>query len=457
MRQTVGIKSMFVHCLRESAPYVRRHHGRLFVLHIDESLLDRETLRAVCKDLLLLHQLQVRLIVVFGIRSIVDRMLRERGGEPKYNGVLRVTDLDAMACVREVSARVRDDMESMLSTVSSNAAMPIDGGRIMARVVCGNYVVARPAGVIDGCDCQYTGYVRSVDVEGIASVTSGNSILLMPPLGYGNTGEMFNLHAASLASEVAVAVAADKLVFLGRGRLYDSSGAGIAEMQLPQARVLWHSGVVAQDMQQRLELAIEACAGGVPRVHFVDQDHDGALLLEMYSRDGGGTLISSASFDEIRPAKLDDLTGILQLIEPLSSQGMLMPRPRQRLEDRLPDFTVLVRDGLVVACAALRCYDDELVAEVECLAVHPRYQGMGKGRILHKHLLRQAQGNGMERILVLTTQALHWFYDLGYSDCDSSVMPAAKAGESNLHRGSKILVLDIAAKNMEEEPLPLVG
>ena len=463
MKQTAGTRSIFVQSLRESAPYVRCHSGRLFVVHIDESLLDRDSLRSVCGDLLLLHQLQVRLVVVFGVRSRVDRMLREKGMEPEYSGSLRVTDRDTLEYVRTAAAGVRDDMESMLSTVALHADTPprfpgSGNGRAMARVTGGNFIVARPAGVISGRDLQYTGHVRGVDVVGIHAVTGSNSILLLPPLGYGHTGELFNLDSSSLASRVAVAVDADKLVFLLRGRLCDSNGQALNELQLPQARQLLQQGVSPDAMQKRLELAIEACAAGVPRAHFVDQGQDGALLLEMYSRDGSGTLISSSSFDEIRSARLDDLAGILQLIEPLSSEGVLIPRPRQRLEESLVDFTVLVRDGLVVACAALRHYPGEELAEISCLAVHPGYRGTGKGITLHNHLLRQAQQNGSKKLLVMTTQALHWFYDLGYSDADDKVLPASRRGEASTRRGSRILLRNIEqTEPRQQQPLAETG
>ena len=460
MEQAAVTESAFVRCLREVAPYVQCHRGSLFVLHVDEALLSEERLRSVCSDLLLLHRLQVRLVVVFGVRSKVDGMLRERGIVPEYSGSLRVTSGDAMDCVRSAAAQVRDAMESMLSTVALNAALPMragGNGRAMARVVSGNFVVAKPTGVVAGKDLQYTGQVRNVDVDGMLSALEGGSILLLPPLGYGHTGELFNLHASALAAKVAVAAAADKLVFLSHGGLCDEGGDSPGELHLAQARQLLRDGGLPDAMRHRLGLALDACDGGVRRVHFVDQRRDGALLLEMYSRDGSGTLVSVANYDQIRPAGLDDLVGILELIEPLSGDGALIPRPRQKLEDDLGNFTVMVRDGLVIACAALRRYEGSQVAEIECLAVHPEYRGAGRGLFLHDHLLRQARQGGVDRILALTTGATHWFYDLGYKDADSSALPAPRQAATNAKRGSKILALDLAGAGQDGVRLSYVG
>ena len=426
----------FVDWFRRAAPYVHQHRDQTFVIHIAGDLLDRATLDGLMRDFALLNALGMRLVIVYSIDAKLRSLAREAGQTPEQAGTLCATDREMLRLAGRLAGETRLELEALLSRGLPNT--PMSGS--VVRVTSGNYITAKPAGVINGVDLQYTGLVRRIDATGINAALSHGSIVLVPPVGHSVTGEMFNMSSAQIAQEMAGALKADKLLFLLRGALSDAQGQLVRELSTGQAREWLENDTLEESLREPLSLGICACDHGVSRVHFIDQGQDGALLMELFSRDGIATLLTVAAFDDIRPARTEDISGILQLIQPLAEQGLLLPRPRDRLEDRLSDFTVLMRDGMVIACAALRHHTAEHMMELECLAVHSEYHGRGKGRILHDHLQWRAAAAGAHHLYVLTTQAIHWFRELGYEPADIGQLPAERAAEYKPERGSKILI-----------------
>jgi len=193
-------------------------------------------------------------------------------------------------------------------------------------------------------------------------------------------------------------------------------------------------------VERHLAAAIAACQAGVPRAHLVARQDDGSLLRELFTRDGVGTMVTSETFEGVRPAVRGDIGGILTLIEPLEEQGILVRRPQAMLENDIDKFTVIERDGMLIGCAALYTYPDESIAEVACLVVHPDYRASGRGDQLLHYLERQCDAQGLGRLFVLTTQTSHWFREHGFDNCDLNELPESRRSHYDQGRRSKILL-----------------
>ncbi|MCG5527522.1 amino-acid N-acetyltransferase [Halorhodospira sp. 9621] len=433
----------FVEWFRHAAPYINAHRGRTFVVAFPGAAVEGPRIDGLVHDLAVLASLGVRLVLVPGARPQVEQRLRRRGLEPRYaqgSTGLRITDGDALECVRDAIGEVRTRLEARLST--GVATSPMAGLRL--RVASGNVITARPVGVRDGIDHLYTGEVRRVDAEALRRRLDDGDVALVSPLGYSPTGEAFNLSAESVARAVGEALAADKLIHLTRhAPLRDADGAPVRELTPREARARLDAGGLADDARRLLHSAHQACLGGVGRVHLLDRTQDGALLLELFTRDGVGTLIAPEPFESLRTAGLDDIPGILGLIRPLEESGALVYRPQELLEEQISAFTVAERDGAVVATGALLPWPAEDAGEIACLAVDPDYRGAGRADALVRRLEQQARGHGLHRLFVLTTRAEHWFRERGFEPAAPEALPATRRALYDRTRGSKVLVRDI--------------
>jgi amino-acid N-acetyltransferase len=428
----------FVQHFRASAPYIHAHRGRTFVIMFGGEAVASKDLRTLLYDVALLHSLGVRIVLVAGARPQIDEALARRGEQPKYEGDLRLTDEVALECVKEAVGATRVELESLLSMGLPNS--PMAGARL--RVAAGNFVMAQPLGVVDGVDYQYTGKPRRIDAEAIRQRLDDGAIVVLNPIGYSSTGEAFNISSHDLAAATAIALRADKLIGLIEEQgVLDAEGLAQSQLSPNEAERLLESGVdLGHDVERHLGAAIKACRGGVPRAHLVSRQSDGSLLRELFTRDGIGTLVTSETFEGVRPAAQSDIGGILALIEPLEEQGILVRRSQEMLENDIDRFTVIERDGMVVACAALYGYPDDSIAELACLVVHPDYRTSGRGDQLLQYLEKQCAAQGLERLFVLTTQTLHWFRERGFDTCELSELPEARRSLYDLGRRSKILL-----------------
>ncbi len=428
--------SEFVRWFRHSSPYIHAFRGRTFVIVFDGAAVEDERFPDFIHDVALLSSLGIRLVLVHGDRPQIARRLRERGIEAHFEGGVRITDDEALACVKEAAGTVRVEIEALLSMGLANS--PMAGARI--RVASGNFVTARPLGVRDGIDYGHTGEVRRIDAEAIGQRLDSGAIVLLSPLGYSPTGEVFNLASNEVATATAIALGADKLIFLTEADRRRAKGALPRELTLQQARALAERMAAQGEPLHYLPHAIEACRRGVRRVHLVERERDGALLQELFTRDGVGVLVSADSYEDLRPATIEDVGGILNLIEPLERQGVLVRRSREQLELEIGHFTVVARDSTIIACAALYPYEKERVAELACVAVHPDYRNAGRGDALLQELERRAREAGIERIFVLTTQTAHWFRERGYQPAEVDDLPVARQRLYNYQRRAKVFI-----------------
>jgi amino-acid N-acetyltransferase len=443
MSEAGSAEKSFVAWFRHCAPYIHAHRGRTFVVGFGgEAVADPEFHRLV-HDLTLLSSLGVRLVVVHGTRPQIEVRLREAGLKSEFHEGLRITRPEALPCVMEAVGITRVEIESKFSM--SQPDSPMYGSRV--RVACGNFVTARPVGVRGGIDFWYTGEVRRVDVDAIRQRLDAGAVVLISNLGYSWTGEVFNLGVHDVASSVAEALTADKLVCLTEDKgLVDGGGKLLRELAPHAALDEVHGrDDLSLDVRRWTVASARACLGGVRRAHLLPRTVDGGLLQELYTRDGAGTLIAVEAFEGMRAANGRDLPGIVELIRPLEASGVLVPRSRERLEREIDHFVVLERDGLVVACASLYVFGDGSVGEVSCFAVHPDYRNGGQGDRLLAFLERRATDVGMRRLFVLTTHTEHWFQERGYEPSPPDALPEDRRSLYNPARGSKVLFKALGA------------
>src|SRR5438477_2357748 len=426
----------FVQWIRSAAPYIHAFRGKTFVIAFGGEVVADDTFLGIVHDLNLLHSLGIKLVVVHGSRPQIEAILKQQSIPSVYNHGLRVTDAETLDCVLEGTGHARSRIEALLSLGVANS--PMAGARI--RVVGGNFLTAKPMGVVDGVDMQWTGEVRRVDVEAIRQRLDDGDIVLVSPLGYSPTGEIFNLALEEVATQVAVWLSAQKLVFLmdtdgvrnGRRQLLTELSTRDAEALLakrPKAPA---------DVQHYLPCAIRACDNGVKRAHLLSRHHDGALLLELFTRDGVGTMVSAGPLAHLRNATIDDVGGILAIIEPLEDEGVLVRRSRERLEMEIERFVVAEHDDVIIGCAALYAFPKEKVGELAALAVHPDFRREGYGEALLHEIEQRARKMKLAELFVLTTRTSQWFIERGFHTATIAELPRQKQLLYNYQRKSQV-------------------
>jgi amino-acid N-acetyltransferase len=432
------IKDSHVDWFRQSAPYIHAHRGRTFVILFGGEAVEQDSFAHLIHDIALLGSLGVRIVLVHGARPQIKQQLSELNIKSTFAESMRITLNEHMPAVEQAVGQVRMHIEAQLSMGLPNT--PMAGAAV--RVVSGNFVTAQPYGIRNGIDYCQTGNVRNVDAAAVKQHLVNNNVVLISPIGYSTTGEIFNLRAEDVATETAIALNADKLIFVMENNgVIDKNGSLLQQLNLPQAEN-WlknHSIEKDTDTQSHLNNAAHACRGGVRRVHLVSRQFDGALLLELYTRDGIGTLVTADNYEGLRTATIDDIGGIMELISPLEEKGALVKRSREQLELDINNFTVIERDGMIIACAAIFMFDEEQSAELACLAVHQDYQEHGRGDDLMQHLEWQARKKHIKKLFTLTTQTMHWFIERGYLECSIDDLPIEKKLLYNYQRNSKVL------------------
>ncbi len=438
------INSDHVDWFRASAPYIHTHRGRTFVILFGGEAVDHPSFAHLIHDIALLGSLGVRLVLVHGARPQIEKQLKTLGLASDFSDELRVTPAENMPGVEQAVGQVRMAIEAQLSMGLPNT--PMAGAAV--RVVSGNFITAQPYGIHNGVDFGQTGNVRNVDAKAINNQLEQKNVVLISPIGYSPTGETFNLRAEDIATQTAIALQADKLIFIMENNgATDENGHLLAQLNPTQAEQ-WqqeHGGDNHNDSrtQTHLNSAARACRKGVKRAHMVSRDINGALLLELYSRDGVGTLVTAGNYEGLRTATIDDIGGIMELITPLEQQGVLVRRSREQLELDIKDFTVIERDSMIIACAALFLFPEEKAAELACLAVHANYQRHGRGNDLMEHIEWQARKQHVEKLFTLTTQTTHWFLERGFREISPDDLPVEKRTLYNYQRKSKALCLSL--------------
>ncbi len=437
-RLTLSQPQEFVRWFRSVAPYIHAFGGRTFVIAFGGEVVDDGQFVSLAHDINLLASLEVRLVLVHGSRPQIESRLKRAKIETQLVDGLRVTHDEAMEAVKEANGAVRVEIEALLSMGLVNS--PMAGSDI--RVASGNFVTARPMGVRDGIDLQHTGEVRKIDAVGIQKRLEDGELVLLSPLGYSPTGEAFNLTLEDVAVSTAIALDADKLIFLmDTPGVMDSEGELLREMTASEAKeLLREGGRLPEDVAYYLPSAVRACNGGVARTHLISRHADGAILQELFTHDGIGTMVTEMPLESMRKADIGDVGGLLQIIEPLEAEGILVRRGRERLEMEIDHFFVMEHDGLIIGCAALYPFPDESKAELACLAVNPAFRRGGRGDRLLKYSEEQAKKRGIKTLFVLTTRTEHWFVERGFVEAGIDTLPPTRQQLYNYQRRSKVFI-----------------
>ncbi len=429
--------TQFVEWLRSVAPYIHAFRGKTFVVAFPGELVLSGALPVLAHDLSLLHALGVKVVLVHGSRPQVQEQLALRNVETHFHNGLRVTDAAALECAKEAAGELRLDIEAAFSQGLPNTPM----ANSSIRVISGNFVVARPVGIIDGVDHGMTGVTRKIAHETIHPILDAGGIVLLSPLGFSPTGEVFNLAMEDVAVAAANALRADKLIFITETpTMTDAGGTEIREVSAHQAQAVLESGCLRAEAAYYFDHATKACLAGVPRAHIVPFSTDGSVLLEVFTHDGVGTMISAQSLESLREATIEDVGGILQLIEPLEADGTLVKRGRELIEREIDYFSVIEHDGVIFGCAALYPFPAEKMAEAACLTVSPDAQAQGDGERLLKHLENRARAAGFKKLFVLTTRTAHWFLKRGFVQAGVDDLPKDRQNMYNWQRKSLVLI-----------------
>ena len=436
MRETFD-SEQFVHWFRHASPYINAHRGRTFVILLEGDTIASAQFPDIVHDIALLDSLGVKLCLVLGARPQIEARINDAGIASRLVNGVRITDGATLPLVKEAIGRVHMEVEAMLSMGLANS--PMAGARL--RAASGNFVTARPYGVRNGIDYCHTGEVRRVDAEAIRHHLHRDEIVLLSSIGYSPTGEIFNLTAEDVATAIATELKADKLLLLTNEPGVTKDQELLPHLTLSAAQQLLVSNELASDTQRHYLLnAAKACAGGVRRTHIFDGNRDGALLLELFTRNGIGTLITADRYDALRRATIDDVGGILELIEPLERDGILVRRSRERLEMEIDHFAVMERDGMIIACSAIYPFPQDFVAELACLAVHPDYRREGRAQTLLNMAEQFAVKKGVQRLFVLTARTAHWFLEHGFEEATLTDLPVERQAMYNYQRRSKVFI-----------------
>ena len=438
----------FVPWFRAVAPYIHAYRGKTFVVALAGEAIAAGKLNSFVQDLSILHAMGLKLVLVHGFRPQVTEQLAAKGHVSRYHKGLRITDSVALDAAQEAAGQLRFEIEAAFSQGLPNTPM----ANSTVRVVSGNFLTARPVGIVDGVDFAHSGLVRRVDQGAIRRFIESGALVLLSPFGFSPTGEAFNLTMEDVATSTAIALQADKLVFMTEvpglhQRPQDPQSPIDTELALAEAkRLLQELPPAAQptDAAFYLQHCVKACEGGVERSHILPFALDGSLLLEVFQHDGVGTMVIDEKLESLREATADDVGGILQLIEPFERDGTLVRRERTEIERDIDGYTVIEHDGIIFGCVALYAYPEARTAEMAALTVSPLSQGQGDGERLLKRIEQRAKLMGLDSIFVLTTRTMHWFIKRGFVVVDPDWLPEARKRKYNWDRRSQVLVKKLA-------------
>lgn len=427
----------FVFSFREAAPYINAFRGKTFVIALSGETLEHGHFKKVAQDICLLASLGVRLVLVHGSRPQIETQLAQRNLSSQFYGGRRITDLPTMEIVKQASGAARCDIEAALSMGMPNS--PMHGAHL--RVASGNFFTAQPLGVLDGVDMLYTGRLRRIDAAGIKLRLDSGAMVLLTPIGYSLTGEPFNLNMEEIATDTAITLNAEKLIFMvaGKGAI-SAENEHLRQLTTEQAEQLLKTTPQATDTAAYLPCAIHATRSGVPRAHLVSAQEDGALLCELFTHEGSGTMVTRDPLVRVRPAMIDDVGSILGLIRPLEERGILVKRNVEHLEREIDRYSLLDHDGKIYGCVAIHIYPEASMAELACLVVDREKRDAGYGERLLHHVEEQARDHHISRLFVLTTQTAHWFVERGFVASDISELPMEKQSLYNYERRSKVFI-----------------
>lgn len=421
--------SYFVDSFREAAPYIHELRGKTLIIGLSGELLAGNSLPAIAKDLHVLSALGIRLVLIHGQRPQINALLPEH--PTRYHNGIRISDEAVIQAVKQASGMIRSDIEAALLS----AATPMSLRNKPISIASGNFVSARPLGILDGIDMEFTGRVRKVDTEALQQRLNDHNIVLISPLGHSLSGKTFNLSMAELAETIAIALKAEKLIYLiEENGLLNSDGSLIHSISATEAKRQQQEGNILPKQTELLKAAIHAVENGVTRCQMLNGHQDGSLLQELFTRQGIGTSIAQNAFVSIRPAHSRDIPSIIELIQPLEEAGILLKRSREYLENHIHEFSVLENDRNIDGCVTLKPYPQHQAGELACLVVSPSSRDSGYGEILLEHIIHTAKAQGLKYLFALSTQTGEWFQERGFLPTSPDQLPPERQIEYQANR-----------------------
>jgi amino-acid N-acetyltransferase len=436
----------FAKWFRLAAPYINTFSNKTFVIAFGGELLDEDQFTALSHDINLLTCLNVKIVLVHGARPQIDQKLKEKKISTQLVRNVRVTDDSGMEAVKEANGLIKINIESTLSSSLLNS--PMAGSDI--KVSSGNFITAKPLGVIDGVDMQHTGEVRKIDSAAIKKKLDNKELVVISPIGYSPTGEVFNLTMEDVALKTSIALEADKLILLiDSDGIFNLRNELLHEMTLEKAVNLYKS--IAKDNPKKhelininsneldlLEIAIKASEAGIHKIHLINRHIDGAILQELFTDEGVGTVITEKALDTIRQANHNDVKGIHKLINPLEAGGYLIKRGKERIDHDIENFFVIEHDKKIIGCAALYPYNDHV--EFACFAINKNYQSKGFGSKLYNYCEEIAREKSYKYLFALTTRTEHWFIEKGFKEESIQKLPKKRLESYLPQRNSKFFI-----------------
>jgi amino-acid N-acetyltransferase len=439
----IAIKEQ-VNLIREVFAYINRFKENLFVIKINYDIIDHSSLPAVMKDLAILHQNGIRLVLVAGARQRIDDVLDRYGIDRLMSGDTRISPPEAMPFIQMAAFDAANKVMTHLSGNNINA-------------IIGNWVRARSIGVREGIDYQNTGSVDRIKLTLINRLLEERFIPIFPCIGWNEMGAPYNISSNELAARLAVELSADKAFFITglrkitRERFtlpetipFDETDV-VSRMSVEEAENFLKVNDAADSSDPVLSLVsygVEACRGGVKRSHIVDGTEDGVILKEIFSNLGSGTMIYTNEYEVLRPMNRDDIPPVLRIMKPFAEQNILVNRTASDLSRLQNDFVVYEVDGTIHGCGALHRYSGN-TGEIAGIAVDKAFAHLGIGNRIVNYLIQKARKIGIQRIFLLTTRASDWFFRLGFKNADLSDLPEERKASYDKSRNSRIMVYEV--------------
>lgn len=428
-----------VEIIRQAFGYINKFQGKTFVIKIDSELISGQFFPVLIKDLVLLHQMGIRIVIVPGTRSRIDEILKTYNIQCRFVNGIRISPPESIPFIKMAAFDVSNKVMTLLAECGAHA-------------VIGNWVRARSIGVRDGVDFQSSGLVERLQTDILENVLTDGLFPIFPNIGWSGKGKPYNLSSNELACTIAVALKASKLFFLTnrqhiskehfsvpKGFYFDSSGT-ISQLTLTDAQwLLEHNQAKNKtELYDLVSLAHKACSDGVKRVHIVDGSVEGMALKEIFSNRGLGTMVYSNQHENIRSITHSDIPELLRLMQPAIEEGILVPRTTAELEEKAEDFYVYEVDGTIHGCGALHTFGDRQ-GELAAIVVDEIYANLGIGKRIISYLVERASHIKLKAVFVLTTQTSDWFSQIGFVEAAISDLPKERQKTYNKKRNSLIL------------------
>jgi amino-acid N-acetyltransferase len=434
--------------LRGILQYVPRFRDRIFVIAIDGEIIESENFSNLLLDLAVLRSLNIRVVLVHGARHQIERRAVEEGLALSNTDGSGITDATTLRVGLDAATRLTHELLEGLTSVDLRAAYA-------------NAVIAYPLGIIGGVDQQHTGKVERVDTESLQFLLEKGMVPVLPPLGFDGDGRTYRVNSDGIAVEVALALKAAKILFLCETGVLEDDGTLVRQLSIAEAEetLKKRRSTIPHALALKLEWAARACREGISRVHLLDGHQNEALLTEVFSNEGIGTMIYSNDYQQIRKAQKKDIRRIISLIRQSVQNEELVRRTRADILSQLDDYWVLEVDRHIVGCIALHPYPKEDMGELACLYVNKASEHSGYGRRLMAFVENLAREKGLGNLFALSTQAFVYLQQKGgFREATPDILPPArreKYEESGRH--SRVLMKPVSTSVLTVEPTVASG